>query len=240
MARSKRADGLRHAPELRLALTAERRERAVQSKSGSCLVADAMKSDYPNLSRVSVDMATIRATDSKRGVRYVWLTPPDAQMALLAFDQGWEQQIPKEVTIRNAVQIIPLTRVKSGYDSAAGLAERRAQRRAAADAKLAAGEKLTPNEKRQLTDDANREKRGPLPRPSGRGRAMVDLRGEGSGSAGATIHGGKPRVTHGKRETNPNLLRGTDRHYSAKLADAGVAFRAAVDEAVAQHLAEQV
>jgi len=40
-------------------------------------------------------------------------------------------------------------------------------------------------------------------------------------------------------EPHPNLLRGRDRHYGAKLADPGQVFRDAVEEAVAQHLAER-
>src|SRR4029077_14894795 len=96
-------------PTLKLSITQDRWETAVQSHSGACLISDAIKDQYPHLSNVETDMATIRATDKAAGVRYIYLTPDAAQHLLLSYDQGWPQST-EEVTIRAAVQIVPIRR----------------------------------------------------------------------------------------------------------------------------------
>jgi hypothetical protein len=54
--------------------------------SGHCMIADSMKRLGGKY--VLVDLQTIRYSDLKKGTRYTFLTPPTAQRALLAFDQG--------------------------------------------------------------------------------------------------------------------------------------------------------
>jgi hypothetical protein len=67
-------------------------------------IADAV----PTARRISVDLQTIRYTDTKRGVRYVFLTPHVAQQdIIIPFDQGEEC---KPVTFR----MKPAWVVKSG------------------------------------------------------------------------------------------------------------------------------
>ena len=61
-------------PTLQLAIGQEQIDRAVQSNSGGCLIADAIKAQYPELTHVTVDMATVRVTDKQRGERYTYLT----------------------------------------------------------------------------------------------------------------------------------------------------------------------
>jgi hypothetical protein len=63
-------------------------DHAIQRDSSHCVVADALKANMPNASRVSVDLQTVRYTDTKRGKRYTYLTPPVCQRVLLDFDQG--------------------------------------------------------------------------------------------------------------------------------------------------------
>ena len=53
---------------------------------------------------------------------------------------------------------------------------------------------------------------------------------------GTVVYGGRPLP---QGEAHPNLLRGRDRHFGAKLADPGEAFREAVEAAVADRLAKQ-
>jgi len=209
-------------PTLQLAITQEERERAIKSKSGGCLIADAIKRQYPNLTRVSVDMATIRATDAERGQRYIYLTPPSAQHVLLAFDQGWSNPT-EQVTVRRAVKIEPITRRPGSVQRAT---KRRAERIAELEAKVEAGEELTAKERAALT---RMKAAKPAPeRPATAGPATVDDDG--------VVRGGNRMQATPK---HPNLLAGRNRHFGAKLADPGEAFQEAVDEAVEQKLAER-
>jgi hypothetical protein len=215
-------------PTLELRITAEQHERAVQSASGGCLIADAIREQYPHLTKVTVDMATIRASDRKTGKRYTYLTPPIAQHLLLAFDQGWPQPT-EQLVVKRAVKITPITRNRTGRASSAGAAARREARIAELEAKVAAGEELTVVEKKALTRMRNAK---PAPeRPASRGPTEVHV----TSNRGAVVHGGKA-IPQG--EAHPNLLRGRDRHFGAKLADPGIAFREAVEAAVADRLAK--
>ena len=85
-------------PRLDLHIGDEQWKEAVAAASGGCLITDAIKKQYPHLTGVTTDMATIRASDTKQGVRYTYLTPASAQHLLLSFDQGWRQPI-EEITI---------------------------------------------------------------------------------------------------------------------------------------------
>jgi hypothetical protein len=61
---------------------------AVERSSSHCVIADALRMAVPAAERVSVDLQTIRFTDPKTERRYVFLTPPAAQVVLVKFDQG--------------------------------------------------------------------------------------------------------------------------------------------------------
>ena len=214
-------------PTLTLRITQEQHDHAIQSASGGCLIADAIRSQYPHLTKVSVDMATIRVSDRKEGVRYTYLTPPLAQHLLLSFDQGWPNPTD-EVVIRRAVHISPITRTPSMLRRDAKV---RADRISELEAKEA-GEGLTKSEKAALTRMKNRPE--PPPRPASLGEKEVKVHGRKKD--GTTISGGR-HLPHG--QDHPNLLRGRDRHFGAKLADPGQAFREAVDAAVAEKLAKK-
>jgi hypothetical protein len=215
-------------PTLVLKITPEQHERAVKSDSGGCLIADAIKDQYPQLTGITVDMATIRVSDRQAGMRYTYLTPPIAQHLLLAFDQGWPQPAD-ELVVKRAVKITPIMRPKGGPRSRVAVAARREARIAELEAKLAAGEQLDAGETRALGRMRHAK---PAPdRPSTRGAPDIKI----DSTRGAIVYGGNP-VPQGK--PHPNLLRGRDRHFGAKLADPGEAFREAVDAAVAERLAE--
>ena len=57
---------------------------------------------------------------------------------------------------------------------------------------------------------------------------------EGGSNHGAVVLGGDPLV---QGPPHPNLLRGRDRHFGAKVARPGLAFEEAVEAAVSQRLA---
>ncbi len=94
----------KRAPQLDFPVTAEIIEDAVPQDSAHCMIADALKAAMPEAQSVSVDLATIRFTDPKRGRRYIYLTPIPAQVALLDFDKGDK---PEPFTVKcHAAQIV--------------------------------------------------------------------------------------------------------------------------------------
>lgn len=205
-------------PTLELEIREEDRQRAVDSNSGACLIADAIKEQYPHLTRILVDMATIRVSDSAKGYRYTYLTPQTAQHVLLAFDQGWPNPA-EHLQIKRAVQITPII----GGKHPGRTPETRAARRDALQARIDAGETLTRSEKATLT----RLKKDLPARPTSTGPVEFH---------NGTVHGGPPRVVG---PPHPNLLRGRNRIFGAKLADPGTAFNNAVQQGVQAELASQ-
>lgn len=79
---------LRSIPQVAVTVTRERIDQATQRDSGHCMIADAVRDAVPDASAISVDLQTIRWTDSAKGLRYIYLTPRVAQVALVKFDQG--------------------------------------------------------------------------------------------------------------------------------------------------------
>ena len=228
MAKSSRRRVSAVSPTLTLAITEENRARAIASNSGGCLIADAIKDQYPNLSGVTVDMATIRATDRAKGVRYIYLTPPNAQHVLLSYDQGWPNPT-EELVVRRAVQVLPVT---SSPVQKAKVRAHRADRLTDLRARAAAGETLARHDRGALTRMENNPP-VELDRPSTIGPPTVVTRGRGSE---VTVVGGPPLP---QGPAHPNLLRGRNRHFGAKLADPGVAFNEAVEARLAERLAEE-
>jgi len=223
MARNRRGSptvAIRITPEAWDALASGR------SKSGGCLIADGGREQTEYTGWVA-DMATIRCTDRKAGKRYTYLTPPIAQHLLLAFDQGWRQPT-EEIVLKRAVKIDPVTRSRP-------IAEARPARKAELEAKVASGE-ASRQERAALSTMRKTDAIGAAKRPYSRGPAVVT---GGDNGRPIVVHNGDPIPQNADpARPNPNLLRGTDRHFGAKLADPGIAFREAVDAAVAQHLAE--
>jgi hypothetical protein len=214
-------------PALNLQIGEEEYERAQRSKSGGCLIADAIKRQYPQFKNIAVDMATIRFSDREAGQRYTYLTPPAAQHLLLSFDQGWPQ-LESEVRVRGALKITPITGSTTEREARA---KRAGERKAELEAKEERGEEMTPPEKAALTRLRNPKPRKERPTSNGPTQVKGRHHGETVVIGGRAIPQGKP---------HPNLLRGTDRHFGAKLADPGVAFQEAVDAAVAERLATEV
>jgi hypothetical protein len=100
----------KRAPKLDFPVTAEIIETSIPADSGHCMIADGLKAAVPHATDVSVDLATIRYTDRQARRRYVYLTPPEAQRALLDFDHGNK---PEPFSIAaHAAQIVSLPPAK--------------------------------------------------------------------------------------------------------------------------------
>lgn len=218
-------------PRLTLSISPQQYGDAVRADSGACLIVDAIKHQYPHLTNVVVDMATVRFTDRKRGMRYTYLTPEDAQHILLAFDQGWSNPFD-EVTIKRAVVITPIIRSKNGPKAIDTIAVKRSAKKKTLEDKVAKGETLTKGEKASLTH--LRKPYKPTKRPSAKGKSDVVV--SSSGGSKAVRKGGHPIV---QGPAHPNLLRTRHRHFGAKMSSPGVAFSEAVEEAVTQRLAQK-
>ena len=88
-------------PAVKIALTKELIEDSKQRDSSHCMIAEAVKAAYPDATYVSVDLQTIRFTDPGKHLRYTYLTPRIAQIALIDFDQGNTPE-PFTFTLRRA------------------------------------------------------------------------------------------------------------------------------------------
>lgn len=75
-------------PRVNIAITEEIIAASTQRDSSHCMIAEAVKMAVPEASAISVDLQTIRWTDRKKGLRYVYLTPRTGQIELVKFDQG--------------------------------------------------------------------------------------------------------------------------------------------------------
>ncbi len=99
----------------RFKVTAEIIKEAKKADSSYCMIAETIERARPHAVAVTVDLQAIRYTDRKNGERYVWMTPPGAQKALIAFDQG-EPVAPFTVSLRTPIQRVPIQ--KRGVSSA--------------------------------------------------------------------------------------------------------------------------
>ena len=79
---------VRRSPRILVHITQQAIEEANRIKSNHCMIVEAIKKQYPEAKSVSVDLQTIRFTDKKKGLRYVYLTPRNAQDALVRWDRG--------------------------------------------------------------------------------------------------------------------------------------------------------
>jgi hypothetical protein len=78
-------------------VTREHIEASMARHSSHCMTALAIQKAIPDARHICVDLQTIRWT--RKGLRYVFLTPHVAQDAIIAFDQGEREKI-KPFTLR--------------------------------------------------------------------------------------------------------------------------------------------
>lgn len=76
------------APAVRVYVSRQIIDEAEIKHSGHCMISDAIKAAMPGAKHVATDVQTVRFTDSEEPLRYTYLTPRSAAMALLQFDQG--------------------------------------------------------------------------------------------------------------------------------------------------------
>lgn len=76
------------APRFTLKVDAETIAESCERDSSHCMIAESVRVSFPNAKRISVDLQTIRFSDADKGLRYTYLTPRTAQIALIDFDQG--------------------------------------------------------------------------------------------------------------------------------------------------------
>jgi hypothetical protein len=166
---TRRVNRLGVAPRVAIEVSENRIDNAAKSDSGHCMIADSIKEQVPGATYVSVDLATVRWSDPKKGERYVYLTPVVAQQALVNWDFGVRIE-PFKFTLRNA----QVTYMWQG----SGVRHRatREEKLAVLEAKLARGDTLTKTENRSL-----KQLRRPLPPPrrSSPGRKTVDVDNRG-------------------------------------------------------------
>jgi hypothetical protein len=86
---------------LKLIVDEETIDQSIKRDSSHCMIAEAVKAAFPDAQSVSVDVQTIRLSDPTKRLRYTYLTPRIAQVAIIKFDQG-DKPEPFEVTLRNA------------------------------------------------------------------------------------------------------------------------------------------
>lgn len=56
--------------------------------SSHCMISEAIKLQFPYAKSVATDLQTIRFSNPEKRLRYTYLTPRIAQLALVQFDQG--------------------------------------------------------------------------------------------------------------------------------------------------------
>lgn len=87
-------------PQIHVEVTGTIIDEAIARHSGYCMGSEAVKIAAPWARNVSTDIQTIRLTDPRRGVRYIYLTPRIMQDMLIDFDSGVKPQ-PFSFKLRN-------------------------------------------------------------------------------------------------------------------------------------------
>jgi len=75
-------------PRFVISISQERIADAVQRDSSHCMIAEAIKEAKPEYSSIDVALDSIRFTDKAKNLRYIYLTPREAQVGLINFDRG--------------------------------------------------------------------------------------------------------------------------------------------------------
>ncbi len=98
---------------MRVQITKEHIATAKKRDSQHCMIADAIKAGKTNAKWLLVDVQSIRWSNLKTGKRYVYLTPPIAQQAIIAFDQGKPLK-PFAFTLQAPVRVVKVRKQWTG------------------------------------------------------------------------------------------------------------------------------
>lgn len=97
--------------QLKVRVTSGNISYAKKGDSRRCMIANALQQVIPNAKYIIVDAQSIRYTDPKTHMRHVYLTPANAQRALIAFDKG---ATVKPFQFAASTGYVRLSRVKQG------------------------------------------------------------------------------------------------------------------------------
>jgi hypothetical protein len=86
--KQRQADKHPRAPAPKISITPDIIAAACVRNSSKCMVSDQIHESIPGACYISTDLQTIRWTDKKKGLRYVYLTPRNVQIAIVDFDKG--------------------------------------------------------------------------------------------------------------------------------------------------------
>lgn len=89
----------------RINITADNIDYACQRNSHRCMIADAIHTRFPWATFIEVDVQSIRFNDKSKRERYIYLTPPEAQKAIILFDQGIRVK-PFSFTLSSALRTV--------------------------------------------------------------------------------------------------------------------------------------
>jgi hypothetical protein len=88
------------------------------------MIAEAIRKQVKGATTISVDLMTIRYSDPKKGLRYIFHTPRTAQIALMNFDEG--NPIPSfSFRLRGGQVVTMVTRDRAGEKQRHNLGKRR-------------------------------------------------------------------------------------------------------------------
>lgn len=102
---------------MKVHITRSHIETAVERDSHHCMIADAVKSRFPDAKYISVDLQSIKFTTKKRD-RWTFLTPPRAQINIIKFDQGIKSISPFSFELGEPVRVRTASRNKRSASKA--------------------------------------------------------------------------------------------------------------------------
>lgn len=105
-----RTSRLRGLPQIEITVGEETITAAVQRDSRHCWIAESIALAYPDASSVTVDLQSIRISNRAKRLRYLYLTPPACQRALIDFDRGLKPE-PFSFSLRRPAQIVRSGRI---------------------------------------------------------------------------------------------------------------------------------
>jgi hypothetical protein len=124
-------------------------DAAVRKNSSRCVVAAAIATRFPNASRITVDVHSIKFTNGPR--RYTYLTPPKVMDYIVAFDAG-DNLHPFRFRLRDDQRLVQQRQVNTAEGQRRDTTTRKARDRRAKLEKVEADPTATPAEKEVAAD----------------------------------------------------------------------------------------
>lgn len=97
---------------MKIPVTTEQITTAKQRDSRHCMIADAIR-ERLKASYISVDIQAIKFSVPDKDTRFVYLTPPEVQRAIIAFDAGRPIK-PFSFCLNNPIQAEPMQHWSTG------------------------------------------------------------------------------------------------------------------------------